>query len=387
LDMPNTQPKALCILGATGSIGDSVRDIVLSAPDQFSVSAVTAHSNVKSLAEYAVAVKAKSAVIARDDLYDDLKSALDGTQITVMAGQSALCEAAADQDVDLVVAGIVGIAGLAPVMAAIQQGKDIAIANKEVLVAAGPQVLAAAAKSGSKLLPTDSEHNAIFQVFEKGNRDQIERLILTASGGPFRTWPKDAIDTATPEQACNHPNWSMGAKISVDSATMMNKGLEVIEAHYLFNMPHDKIDVIVHPQSVVHSMVEYADGSVLAQMGASDMRTPICSALAWPRRMKTPGKVLNSKTLSRLDFEEPDSIKFPAISLAYDALKSGQAACIVLNAVNEVAVAAFLKGTISFANITQLCRKALDELDGGVINTLEDVFELDQTTRQNLNIK
>lgn len=379
--------KSLSILGATGSIGDSVRDIVLSAPDQFSVSSVTAHSNVEALAEYARAVSAKTAVIARDDLYEDLKTVLEGSGITPMAGEQALCDAAAIADVDLVVAGIVGIAGLKPVMAAVEQGKDIAIANKEVLVAAGPQVLAAAAKSGSKLLPTDSEHNAIFQVFEQDNRDQIERLILTASGGPFRTWPKDAIDAATPEQACNHPNWSMGAKISVDSASMMNKGLEVIEAHYLFDMPANKIDVIVHPQSVVHSMVEYADGSVLAQMGASDMRTPICSALAWPQRIKTPGKILNLQMLSRLDFEEPDVEKFPALTLAYDALKAGQAACIALNAANEVAVAAFLKGQIGFSDITRLCDKALDELNASVINTLEDVYELDHTVRQNLDIK
>lgn len=375
--------KTLSILGSTGSIGTSTIDLVTAHPDQFKVRSLTAGQNIERLVEQARLLKPDFVAIADDSLYHDLKNSLHGTGISVGAGHTALLEAAS-VDVDLCMAAIVGMAGLSPLLAALPHTRALAIANKEPLVAAGPLVLAEAAKHNVKILPVDSEHNAIFQVFENHNRDHIKKLILTASGGPFRTWEKERIAAATPAQAINHPNWSMGKKISVDSASMMNKALEIIEAHYLFDMPADRIEVTIHPQSLIHSMVEYTDGSILAQLGAPDMRTPIAYALAWPARMTTCGKTLDWKAISRLDFEEPDTERFPALRLAYDALRGGQAACIGFNAANEVAVSRFLNGEIAFGEIMGIVETGLDYASGHVVSSLDDVINLDEAIRQHV---
>lgn len=376
--------KSISILGVTGSIGQSTADVILSAPESFDVQTVSAHSNVNQLAEMAVKLGAKNALISNEALKDDLQSKLAGTSIQVFAGRDALNDLAAEP-VDITMAAIVGMAGLEPLMAAITGSKAVAIANKEPLVAAGPLVIEAARKHNCKLLPVDSEHNAIFQVFEEENRASINRIILTASGGPFRTWSLEEMADATPQQAVAHPNWSMGHKISVDSASMMNKALEIIEAHYLFDMAPDKIDVLIHPQSVVHSMVEYADGSVLSQMGASDMRTPIASALAWPDRMKTPGKTLDLSAMKDLSFEEPDLERFPALARAYTCLEKGAGACIAFNAANEVAVDAFLNTKLSFLGIMEVIDFILDAEALYNPESLEDVIAFDRDIRLKAN--
>ena len=372
--------KTVSILGATGSVGRSTVDLIRSNPSEFQVQAVTAATRAVELADIAKSVGAKMAVVADDSALPALRDALAGTGIMPAAGAQALTEAA-EMPADYTMAAIVGLAGLLPVLAAIRQGKQVAIANKEPLVAAGALVMQAARQSGATLLPVDSEHNAIFQVFESSNRSAIERIILTASGGPFRTWGRTEMENATPAQAVAHPNWSMGAKISVDSATMMNKALEVVEAHHLFAMPPDRIDVLVHPQSIIHSMVEYADGSVLAQLGAPDMRTPIAHSLAWPRRMKTSGQRLDILSLARLDFEAPDHARFPALRLAYRAIETGPAACVAVNAANEVAVAAFLAGTIRFGHIVDLVTDALEKCTAPDPKTLEEILAIDKTVR------
>lgn len=374
--------KTVSILGSTGSVGRSTVDLIQFQSHMFDVQALTAQTNVDLLAEQAKLLKAKHAVIGDESLYQTLKDRLAGTDIEVAAGRQALIDAAG-VDADWIMAAIVGMAGLEPLMKAITQGKAVAIANKEPLVAAGPLVMAQAQRYGTKILPVDSEHNAIFQVFENQNKTAISRLVITASGGPFRTWAKEQMAHATPEQAVAHPNWSMGAKISVDSASMMNKALEVIEAHYLFNMPAELINVVVHPQSIVHSMVEYADGSFLAQLGASDMRTPIAYALAWPARMPTSGQRLDLTQLRRLDFEPLDHDCFPAVERAFACLRAGQAACLVFNAANEVAVQAFLGKKIGFLAIHDVISEALDHFDApGSLQSLEDILLLDQTVRQ-----
>ncbi len=295
-------------------------------------------------------------------------------------GEAALLDAARE-NVDVHVAAIVGMAGIGPIMAAMGHARSIAVANKEPLVAAGEIVLAAARKTGTKILPVDSEHNAIFQVFEEGNRAAIRRLILTASGGPFRDWTMEQMRAATPAQAVAHPNWSMGAKISVDSASMMNKALEVIEAHHLFAMPADRIDVLIHPQSIIHSMVEYADGSVLAQMGAPDMRTPIAYAMGWPDRIDGPSHRLDFSALSALTFAPVDDRRFPAIKLAYDSLQAGGGACLALNAANEVAVAAFLDGRIGFIDIFETVRETVEKAGAQAPQDLEVALALDTKVR------
>ncbi len=365
--------KRVSILGVTGSVGQSAADIILSAPDRYDVDVVTAHRDVKGLAASAVRLRAKRAVIADENALSDLRVELSGSGIEVSSDiENAVCP-----DTDLTIAAILGVAGLRPLMHAIEHSAAVAIANKEPLVAAGAIVMAHAKAQGCQILPIDSEHNAVFQVFDASQRAGIERIILTASGGPFRAWSKEQMASATLEQALKHPNWDMGQKITIDSATMMNKGLEVIEAHHLFDMSADKIDVIIHPQSTVHSMVEYVDGSVLAQMGASDMRTPIAYALGWPERIATPGARLDLKALSRLDFEAPDTDRFPALSLAYDALRSGPCACIALNAANEVAVEAFLKRAISFPDIVVIVQRVLDGVEEKRVSGLEEVLEFD----------
>jgi 1-deoxy-D-xylulose-5-phosphate reductoisomerase len=372
--------RKLSILGATGSIGKSTLDLVERNPGRFEVSAVTAATSVETLAQIARRTGAGLAVIADEARLTDLQDLLAGTDCRAAAGPDALVEAAAG-DAELVIAAIVGCAGLRPTMAAVEAGRTVALANKEALVTAGALMTDAAARSGATLLPVDSEHNAIFQCLAGSRSEQVSRIILTASGGPFRTSSAETIREATPAQAVAHPNWSMGAKISVDSATLMNKGLELIEAHYLFGLPSDRLDIVIHPQSVIHSMVEFVDGSVLAQLGSPDMRIPIAYALAWPERMDTPAQRLDLVSIARLDFEAPDIQRFPALRLAREALEAEAAAPTVLNAANEVAVASFLAGDIRFTDIARLVEEALATADLGAPQTVGDVLEIDRVTR------
>jgi 1-deoxy-D-xylulose-5-phosphate reductoisomerase len=375
--------RKLAILGATGSVGKSTLDLVERSPDRFEVVAVSAATNAEALAEIARRTGAKLAVVADERCLGDLQERLAGTSCRAAAGQEALLDVAGGE-ADLVIAAIVGCAGLRPVMAAVEQGKTVALANKEALVTAGALMTDAAERSGSTLLPIDSEHNAIFQCLAGSRAADVSKIVLTASGGPFRTASADTIAAATPAQAVRHPNWSMGPKISVDSATLMNKGLELIEAHYLFGLPSERIDILIHPQSVIHSMVEFVDGSVLAQLGSADMRIPIAYALAWPERIETPAERLNLARIGRLEFEAPDLQRFPALRLAREALESGAAAPIVLNAANEAAVASFLAGDIRFTDITQIVEEALQEADFVNPRSIEDVLEIDRTTRTRL---
>ncbi len=373
--------KKITVLGSTGSVGRSTLDLIHSQSAHFELYAVTAHNNVEELAKQALAGKAKKAVIANEDKFSELKALLSGSGIEVAAGGSALNETAAEP-VDLVMGAIVGVAGLNPVLSALEKGINVAIANKEPLVAAGPLVVEMAKRTGARLLPVDSEHNAVFQVFEDKNRAAIKKIILTASGGPFRTWDKERMANATVEEAVAHPNWRMGAKISVDSASMMNKALELIEARYLFDMPAGQIDILVHPQSIIHSMVEYIDGSVLAQLGAPDMRTPIAHALAWPSRVQTSGQTLNWAELNQLTFEKPDTDKFPVLDWAYECLQNGEGACIDLNAANEVAVSAFLNKRIAFSDIYKLIEKTLQNSVSSPISSLDDIVDRDRAARE-----
>jgi 1-deoxy-D-xylulose-5-phosphate reductoisomerase len=374
--------RKIAILGATGSIGKSTLDLVERHRDRFEVTTVTASTNVRALADIARRTDAKLAVIADESRLTELQQLLAGTDCRTAAGEDALVEAAT-RDADLVIAAIVGCAGLRPVMAAVEAGSTVALANKEALVTAGALMTDAASASGATILPVDSEHNAIFQCIAGSNRQDISRLVLTASGGPFRTASAEAIRQATPAQAVAHPNWSMGAKISVDSATLMNKGLELIEAHYLFGLPSERIDILIHPQSVVHSMVEFVDRSVLAQLGSPDMRIPIAYALAWPQRMETPAQSLDLANIARLDFESPDLERFPALRLARQALEAGGSAPIVLNAANEIAVASFLAEEIRFLDIARLVEEALIASKFDAPASIGDVLEIDRVTREN----
>jgi len=373
--------KRIAILGATGSIGKSTLDLIERSPERFEVTSVTASTNAEALADIARRTGARLAVIADETRLRDLQELLVGTNCRAAGGEAALAEAAAG-DAELVIAAIVGCAGLRPVMAAVEAGKVVALANKEALVTAGALMTDAAAQHGATLLPVDSEHNAIFQCLAGSRIDDVSKIILTASGGPFRTASAEMLAIATPQQACAHPNWSMGAKISVDSATLMNKGLELIEAHYLFGLPSERIDVLIHPQSVIHSMVEYIDGSILAQLGSPDMRIPIAYALAWPERMATPAQRLDLTAIARLDFAAPDVARFPALRLAREALEAGGAAPIVLNAANEVAVACFLAGAIRFPDIAASVEEALHQSDFAAPRSIEDVLDIDRATRQ-----
>jgi 1-deoxy-D-xylulose-5-phosphate reductoisomerase len=373
--------RKIAILGATGSIGRSTLDLVERNRERFEVTAVTAATNVEALADVVRRTGARLAVVADERRYKDLAEQLVGTNCRAAAGEEALVEAAA-ADADLVLAAIVGCAGLRPVMAAVEAGRTVALANKEALVTAGALMTDAAARSGTTLLPVDSEHNAIFQCLAGSRAEDVSRIILTASGGPFRTTSAAAIAGATPAEAVAHPNWSMGAKISVDSATLMNKGLELIEAHYLFGLPSSQLDVVIHPQSVIHSMVEFVDGSVLAQLGSPDMRIPIAFALAWPERMATPAQRLDLAAIARLDFEVPDLERFPALRMAREALEARGSAPIVLNAANEIAVAAFLDGAIRFPDIAALVQEALNSARYDAPRTIGDVLEIDHVTRE-----
>lgn len=373
--------KTVSILGATGSIGQSTLDLVQRAPDAYQVLALTAAQDVAGLAAAARATNAKLAVIADETLYDALKAALSGTNIGVAAGPQALVEAA-KLEADWTMAAIVGCAGLAPTLAALEIGKTVALANKEALVSAGDLMLAVARRTGATLLPTDSEHNAVFQCLDQSAPKGVAKIILTASGGPFRTWTKAQMQAAQPEQALKHPNWAMGAKITIDSATMFNKGLELIEAHYLFEMPADRLEVIFHPQSVIHSMVEYVDGSVLAQMGAPDMRIPIAHCLAWPERMDTPVARLNLAEIAKLEFEAPDEDRFPALRLARQAMVEGGAKPAILNAANEMAVAAYLDRRIAFTDIAVIVESVLRAYDPPAPLAISDVLEIDGEARR-----
>jgi 1-deoxy-D-xylulose-5-phosphate reductoisomerase len=385
--------RSVTVLGSTGSIGVSTLDLLGKAEACGSAAvemvALTAGRNVALLAEQALQWRPQRAVIADDSLYGELCERLKGSGIDAAAGPSAVREAA-QMGADWVMSSIVGAAGLAPTLAAAEMGATIALANKESLICAGPALLEAARKAGGVVIPTDSEHSAIFQSIDPACRDRVQRLILTASGGPFREWTYAAMAKASPEQAVAHPNWSMGAKISIDSATMMNKGLEMIEAAYLFSMPPDRIDVVVHPQSIIHSMVEYQDGSTMAQLGPPDMRTPIAFAFAWPDRMPWPAPKLDLATLGSLTFEAPDIERFPAIGLARAALTTGGGAPAAMNAANEVAVAAFLDRRIGFLNIASVVAETLERMDAGgdldlganADGAVEVAMAIDQSSRR-----
>ncbi|HWK94234.1 MAG TPA: 1-deoxy-D-xylulose-5-phosphate reductoisomerase [Pseudolabrys sp.] len=356
---PDAMARSVSILGATGSIGSSTVDLIKRSRDRFRVEAVTANSNAAALAKVARDLGARVAVLADEGGYGDLKSALAGTGIETAAGEAALIEAA-QRPADWVMAAIAGAVGLKPTLAAIERGATVALANKECLVCAGSLFMRRAKASGAAVLPVDSEHNAVFQALGAGRREDVSRVILTASGGPFRTWTLDQIRTATPEQALKHPNWSMGPKVTIDSATLMNKGLEVIEAHHLFGLAPDEIEVLVHPQSVVHGLVEFRDGSVVAQLGPADMRVPIAHCLAYPERLDGPVPRLDLAALRKLTFENPDLTRFPALGLARQAMMTGGAAPTVLNAADEVAVAEFIAGRLSFPGIAALVEATLE---------------------------
>jgi 1-deoxy-D-xylulose-5-phosphate reductoisomerase len=373
--------RRVTILGSTGSVGRNTVDLLLRHRDAFTVEAMTAHHNAGRLAEQARAVGARFAAVADPDCYAALQEALAGSGIETGCGPAAVVEAA-QRPADWVMAAIVGAAGLAPTLAAIRRGVIVALANKEVLVCAGALFMDEVARWGATLLPVDSEHNAIWQCFDPLRPDAVERIILTASGGPFREYSMAAMQGVSPQQAVAHPNWSMGAKISVDSATMMNKGLEVIEAHHLFRLPLECVEIVVHPQSIVHGLVGYRDGSVLAQLGPPDMRTPIAYALAWPERIAAPTKRLDLAAVARLSFEPPDERRFPALRVARDALISGGGCPTVLNAANETAVGAFLEGRIGFLDIVETVERTLATIAPGRLDSLDDVYKYDETARR-----
>ena len=373
--------RSISIFGATGSVGLSTLDLVRQHRKDYRVVTLTANGQAAELAVLAREFDAELAVVAEEAALPALKAALAGTRTEVAAGADALVEAA-KREVDWTMAAIVGCAGLASTMAAIEAGRTVALANKEALVSAGALMMAAVQRSGATLLPVDSEHNAIFQCLAGGRIEHVRKITLTASGGPFRNHSVEQMRLVTPEQAVAHPNWDMGAKISVDSATMMNKGLELIEAHHLFPVGLDKIDILVHPQSVIHSMVEFADCSTLAQLGSPDMRIPIASALAWPERIATNCQPLDLATIGQLTFEAPDNVRFPALRLARSAIQEGGGKPAILNAANEVAVAAFLARKIGFLDIAEVVEATLDEYAGNApISSLEGLFSIDAGAR------
>ncbi|MCG8993912.1 1-deoxy-D-xylulose-5-phosphate reductoisomerase [Laribacter hongkongensis] len=381
--------QRITVLGATGTIGVNTLDVIARHPERFSVFALTGHRQVDRLAGQCRQFRPQVAVVADAAAASELARQLSGMNVEILHGEAALVAVAASDSVDAVMSAIVGAAGLAPTMAAVRAGKQVYLANKESLVVAGRLMMEAVAASGSRLLPIDSEHNAIFQSLPadfSGDLDAsgVERIVLTASGGPFRGWSAQQLAHVTPEQAVAHPNWVMGRKISVDSASLMNKGLEVIEARWLFNAPPGRIEVIVHPQSVIHSMVRYRDGSVVAQLGVPDMRTPIAHALAWPERMDAGVPALDFSLLGGLTFEKPDQEHFPCLGLAFDALREGGDQPAVLNAANEVAVAAFLEKRLAFMDIPRLVQKAMHQFAGRVSNSIEELLELDAEVRRHL---
>ena len=381
---PASDPKRISVLGATGSVGDSTLDIIAASPERYQLCAVTANSNVDKLAKVARSMGASFAAVADESCYDALKEALAGSDIAVGAGQGAVEEAAAMQ-AEIVVGAIVGAAGIRPTMSALRAGNQVALANKEALVCAGDLVMAEARAHGKPILPVDSEHSAIFQIFEEANRDQIENVIITASGGPFRCSTRQEIEEARPEQALKHPNWSMGAKITIDSASMMNKGLEVIEAHHLYRMPLEKLSVVVHPQSVIHGLVTYSDGSMLAHLGAADMRIPVAHCLAWPERAPADTRRISLIEIAQLTFEAPDPDRFPCLRLALEALEAGGSLPNILNAANEVAVAAFLDRRIAFGGIARTVEATMNALvqqgETKAATSIRDVLAMDKVAR------
>ena len=373
--------RTVTLLGSTGSVGTSTVDLLLADPGRYRVRALVGGRNARRLAEQARQLGAELAVLGDEAAYPELRDALAGTGIEAAAGADAVAAAAA-LPADWTMAAIMGAAGLPATLAAIQRGGAVALANKEALVCAGDLMLRAVASAGATLLPVDSEHNAVFQALAEGNQDAVERIVLTASGGPFRTASREEMARATPEAALRHPVWSMGAKITIDSATMMNKGLELIEAARLFGLPEERIGVLVHPQSVVHGMVCWRDGSVLAQLGSPDMRIPIAHALAWPGRIATDSPRLDLARLARLDFEEPDEVRFPALRLARDALRAGGGAPTILSAANEVAVDRFLGRRLGFTAIADVVASVLDRLGAPEAASLEAVLDLDAAARR-----
>jgi 1-deoxy-D-xylulose-5-phosphate reductoisomerase len=378
-----TRPRRISVLGATGSIGESTLDLIGRDPSAYRVVALTGGHNAARLAELAVLHRAELAVVADPEAYGALRESLAGTGIETGAGEEALLEAAS-RPADWVMAAIVGAAGLKPTLEAVRQGNLTALANKECLVSAGDIFMTEVARAKSTLLPVDSEHSAVMQVMTGTPPERIERVCLTASGGPFRSWSLEEMRKARPEQALNHPNWSMGPKITIDSATLMNKGLELLEAHHLFALPPAKLDVLIHPQSIVHCLVHLSDGSVLAQMSCPDMRTPIAYSLAWPERMHAPTKRLDLAALGTLNFEMPDTGRFPALRLAREVLAAGGSAGTVLNAANEVAVEAYLAGSIGFLDIASLVEATLASNAGLTTSrreTVDDVLAIDAAAR------
>jgi 1-deoxy-D-xylulose-5-phosphate reductoisomerase len=376
-----TTMRSVTVLGSTGSVGTQTIELLAADPERFQVRALVAGRNAALLAEQAVALRAELAVVADPSAYAALRDALAGTGIEVAAGAEAVV-AAAELEADWTMAAITGAAGLASTLAAIRRGKFVGLANKEALVCAGDVMLRAVREAGATLLPVDSEHNAIFQSLADGNHGAVEKIVLTASGGPFRTSSRDQMARATPEMALRHPIWSMGAKISIDSATMMNKGLELIEAARLFSLDETAIEVLVHPQSVIHGMVYYHDGSVLAQLGSPDMRIPIAHTLAWPHRMATVSRRLDLAAVARLEFEAPDLIRFPALQLARQTLQAGGGTPTILSAANEIAVEAFLQRRIGFLDIAETVGRVLQKLGTPKADTLAEVIALDATARR-----
>ena len=381
--------QGITVLGSTGSIGESTLKVLSRHPDRYHVVALSAHQNTSRLAEQCQQFKAKYAVVSNVEKAADLQSELDqrDCRAKIIAGPDALCTAAGLDETDTVMAAIVGAAGLEPTLHSVQKGKRLLLANKESMVIAGQLIRKADIEHSATIIPVDSEHNALFQVlpgnFAAGLENVgVERLILTASGGPFLHRDRDSLQNISPEQACNHPNWDMGRKISVDSATLMNKGLEVIEARWLFNARPDQIEVVIHPQSIVHSMVGYRDGSVLAQMGVPDMRTPIACALAWPERIEAGVKRLNLTEMNKLEFYPPDLQSFPGLGLAFQVLETGGSAPVTFNAANEVAVEAFLSGRIGFLQIPVVVSATLDASKPGNINSLGEILEFDHIARE-----
>ena len=382
---PAVARKRVTVLGATGSVGTSTLDLIGRNPHLFEVVALTAHSNVEALAELALRHRASLAVVADDTRYGALKERLSGSGIEVAAGAAALV-AAAVRPVDCVMAGIIGAAGLRPTLAAVSQGRRVALANKECLVLAGEIFMKAVRQAGTELVPVDSEHSAVFQSIAGADPASIERIVLTASGGPFRTWSLEELAQATPQQALCHPNWTMGRKITINSATLMNKGLELIEAYHLFPVEPGQLEVVVHPQSIVHALVAYRDGSMLAQLASPDMRTPIALSLSWPGRMDAPTKRLDLVEIGQLSFERPDEQRFKALGLARQAMQQGGTAPAVLNAANEIAVEAFLAGRLGFLQIAQLVAETLEMAERqGVLGSAQDlsaVLATDATARK-----
>lgn len=370
----------LAIFGATGSIGASTLDVAARHPERYRVFALTANGSTAQLAELCARHRPRFAVLSGVREEGSLRRTFAGFGTELLFGAQALERVARLPEADTVMAGIVGAAGLASTLAAVRAGKRVLLANKEALVMAGPLVLRSARQSGAQLVPVDSEHNAVFQCFS--GKEFVRKIVLTASGGPFRAAAPESLGGVTPEQACAHPNWTMGRKISVDSATMMNKGLEVIEARWLFDLPPERIEVLIHPQSIVHSLVEYADGSVIAQLSTPDMRVPIAHALAYPERVESGAQSLDLASIRNLSFEKPDAARFPCLALAYSALRAGGAAPAVLNAANEIAVEAFLAGRLAFTGIAGVIADTLAALPAGPADELAQVMEADARARE-----